>query len=239
MDGFQFYFQPKVDRSENRIVGYEILLRNTEKNPYYPAKQMEKIIYNKEAHSYFLEWFQEELIRLFKLFPNVIFSVNFAPRQLLYPETHNFFKTFQPYVEQLIIEITEEAPMFSESIGKFSSEVLEHQFQTTFASMKAMGYSISMDDVGSGKNSLDEVLKYTSYLTQIKFSIVKCNKKNLNKETLRHFLSAWKQVAVDYHLDFIIEGIEDYETSDEMKKYGIDIQQGYYFGKPSKYIVMT
>lgn len=83
------------------------------------------------------------------------------------------------------------------------------------------------------------MLKYTSYLTQIKFSIVKCNKKNLNKETLRHFLSAWKQVAVDYHLDFIIEGIEDYETSDEMKKYGIDIQQGYYFGKPSKYIVMT
>lgn len=239
MDGFQFYFQPKVDRSENRIVGYEILLRNTEKNPYYPEKKMEKIIYNKEAHSYFLEWFQEELIRLLKLFPNVIFSVNFAPRQLLYPETHNFFKTFQPYVEQLIIEITEEAPMFSESIGKFSSEVLERQFQTTFASMKAMGYSISMDDVGSGKNSLDEVLKYTSYLTQIKFSIVKCNKKNLNKETLRHFLSAWKQVAVDYHLDFIIEGIEDHETSDEMKKYGIDIQQGYYFGKPSKYIVMT
>lgn len=239
MDGFQFYFQPKVDRSENRIVGYEILLRNTEKNPYYPEKKMEKIIYNKEAHSYFLEWFQEELLRLLNVFPNVIFSVNFAPRQLLYPEIYNFFKTFQPYVKQLIIEITEEAPMFSESVGKFSSEVLEQQFQTTFASMKAMGYSISMDDVGSGKNSLDEVLKYTSYLTQIKFSIVKCNKKNLNKETLRLFLSAWKQVAVDYHLDFIIEGIEDHETSDEMKKYGIDIQQGYYFGKPSKYIVMT
>lgn len=37
MDEFQLHFQPKFDVRNNRIVGYEILLRNKEQNPYYPA----------------------------------------------------------------------------------------------------------------------------------------------------------------------------------------------------------
>jgi len=49
-------------------------------------------------------------------------------------------------------------------------------------------------------------------------------------------LNAWQQFSEDYHLVFIVEGIEDQVTSDELKEQGILIQQGYYFGKPSKNI---
>ncbi len=236
MDEFQLHFQPKFDVQDNRIVGYEILLRNKEQNPYYPAVKMDNIIHNKEEHKQFLVWFQEELVQLLKSFPAIQFSINFAPKQLFYPETHIFFTNMQSYAKQLIIEITEDAPLFAASIEPIDSLTFDKKFHSIFASIKAKGYCIALDDVGSGMNSLDEVLKYVPYLDQIKFSIVKCAKKDLNEETLHLFLNAWQQFSEDYHLVFIVEGIEDQVTSDELKEQGILIQQGYYFGKPSKNI---
>lgn len=234
MNEFQLYFQPKVDMQDNRIIGYEILLRNKETNPFYPVQKMEEIIYNKEKHSLYLNWFQEELEQLVQLFPTVIFSINFAPKQLFYPETHAFFTKLQPYAEQLIIEITEDVPLFVASIENMNSSIIEQRLQSIFTSIKEKGYDIALDDVGSGKNSLDEVLKYTSYLKQIKFSIVKCNKKNLKEETMHLFLGAWQKIAEDYELDFVIEGIENQQISETFNEQGIFLQQGYHFGKPSK-----
>lgn len=234
MNEFQLYFQPKVDMQDNRIIGYEILLRNKETNPFYPAQKLEEIIYNKEKHSLYLNWFQEELEQLVQLFPTVIFSINFAPKQLFYPETHAFFTKLQPYAEQLIIEITEDVPLFVASIENMNSSIIEQRLQSIFTSIKEKGYDIALDDVDSGKNSLDEVLKYTSYLKQIKFSIVKCNKKNLKEETMHLFLGAWQKIAEDYELDFVIEGIENQQISETFNEQGIFLQQGYHFGKPSK-----
>ena len=181
MDEFQFHFQPKVDVQNHQIIGYEILLRNKEQNPYYPAKRMEKVIHHKKEHSHFLDWFQNELMQLVRVFPTVQFSINFAPRQLFYLETHLFLTKMEPYAEQLIIEITEDSPLFTASIENIDALTADQNLQSIFASIKAKGYRIALDDVGSGKNSLDEVLKYTSYLDQIKFSIVKCNKKDLKE----------------------------------------------------------
>lgn len=235
MDGFQIYFQPKVDVQHDQLIGYEILLRNKEQNPYYPALKMANILQNQEEHTPFLKWFQEELVQLLSSAPTEKFSINFAPNQLLYPETHAFFANMQQYTKQLIIEITEEAPLFAASNGDVNVLTIDQQLKSAFSLIKEKGYCIALDDVGSGKNSLDEVLKYTPYLDQIKFSLVKCAKKDLNEETLSLFLSAWQQFSEDYHLDFIVEGIEDLATSDGLKEQGIFIQQGYYFGKPAKW----
>ncbi|WP_407371699.1 EAL domain-containing protein [Carnobacterium sp.] len=236
MDEFQLYFQPKVDVRHDRVVGYEVLLRNKEQNPYYPVGKMANILKNQEEHYYFLKWFQDEMTQVLHSAPTEKFAINFAPNQLLYPETHIFFTNMQQFVEQLIIEVTEEPPLFVDTINNLGALTVDQQLHSAFLSIKEKGYYIALDDVDSGKNSLDEVLKYTSYLDQIKFSIVKCDKKDLNEETLNLFLTAWKHFSEDYHLDFIVEGIEDQETSDRLKKQGIFIQQGYYFGKPSKKI---
>ncbi|WP_084683636.1 EAL domain-containing protein [Carnobacterium mobile] len=236
MDEFQFHFQPKVDVQNHQIIGYEILLRNKEQNPYYPAKRMEKIINSRAKHASFLEWFQSELVQLLCYFPTLQFSINFAPKQLFYLETHLFLTKMKPYAEQLIVEVTEDLPLFAASMENIDALTIEQNLQSMFASIKAKGYRIALDDVGSGKNSLDEVLKFTSYLDQIKFSIVKCSKKNLKEETLHLFLHAWQSFAEDYQLDFIVEGIEDQAVSNGLKNQGIFVQQGYHFGKPSKCI---
>lgn len=236
MEDLQFHFQPKVDVHNKRLMGYEVLLRNNEQNPYYPAVKMAEVIHDRKEHSLFLKWFQEELMRLVVLCPNIQFSINFAPKQLFYPETHVFFTAMQPYAKQLTIEITEDAPLFTASNDTINSLTIDQHFLSIFASIKEKGYCIALDDVGSGRNSLEEVLKYTPYLDQIKFSMVNCSKKKLNEATLQLFLHAWQRFSEDYHLDFIIEGVEDQEMSDELKEQGMFLQQGYYFGKPSKCI---
>lgn len=236
MEDLQFHFQAKVDVQNKRLIGYEVLLRNNEQNPYYPAAKMAEVIHDRKEHSLFLKWFQEELMRLVVLCPTAQFSINFAPKQLFYPETHVFFTEMQPYAKQLTIEITEDAPFFTASNDTINSLTIDQHFLSIFASIKEKGYCIALDDVGSGRNSLEEVLKYTPYLDQIKFSMVNCSKKKLNEATLQLFLHAWKRFSEDYHLDFIIEGVEDQEMSDELKEQGMFLQQGYYFGKPSKCI---
>jgi EAL domain-containing protein (putative c-di-GMP-specific phosphodiesterase class I) len=236
MDIFQFHFQPKVDTQNNQIIGYEILLRNKMEYPYYPASAMEEIINDQQKHALFIEWFQKELKELVMLFPTINFSINLAPKQLLYKETHLFLREMQSFQKQLILEITEAPILFVKSAEFLDSEIVDSYLERAILSIKEKGYTLSLDDVGSGRNSLDQVLKYAEYINQIKFSLIKCVHRGMSEEACQLFLTAWKGFAETYQLELVIEGIEDQFTSECIKEQGISLQQGYHFGKPSKNI---
>lgn len=236
MEAFQFHFQPKIDVQCNQILGYEILLRNTKQNPYYPAIVMEQIINDQQKHALFLEWFQFELTELLLIFPTLNFSINLAPKELLYKETHQFLSIMQSFKNQLTIEITEAPILFVNSAENLDSEIIDGYLSRAILSIKEKGYKLSLDDVGSGRNSLEQVMKYATYFNQIKFSLIKCVHSGMDDETCKLFLESWKSFADVNQLELIIEGIEDQITSDCIKEQGINLQQGYHFGKPSKSI---
>lgn len=227
----QLYFQPKFDVNSNTITGYEILLRNREYPPYYPATKMEQVYFNQEKHALFLKWLKKELKQVLITFPGVSLSINFSPIQLLYDETKQFFEEFQIHSDQLMIEVTEDNPFI---IGAATNEFkrIEQKLEETLAFIRGKGYKISLDDVGTGQNSFERALCYAKYLNQIKFSIVKCLKQNASIESIDYFLKAWSQFAIENEIDFVIEGIEDKATSEKLKNKGMHLQQGYYFGKP-------
>lgn len=228
----QLYYQPKIDVFANEIVGYEILLRNKDHPPYYPAAKMEKIYHNREKHSHFLVWLKKELTRVLQEYPSNSLSVNFSPRQLLYPETKQFFSEMRKFCDQLIVEITED-PILLDITEEISGKSIEDSVIAALAFIKELGYNISLDDVGTGQNSFERALEYVPYLNQIKFSIVKCLKHNASLEMIDYFLKAWHQFARENHLEIVIEGIEDQETSKMLVEKGMLLQQGYYFGKPA------
>lgn len=228
----QLYYQPKIDVFANEIVGYEILLRNKDHLPYYPAAKMEKIYHNREIHSHFLVWLKKELTRVLQEYPSNSLSVNFSPRQLLYPETKQFFSEMRKFCDQLIVEITED-PILLDITEEISGKTIEESVISALAFIKNQGYEIALDDVGTGQNSFERALEYVPYLSQIKFSIVKCLKYNASLEMIAYFLKAWHQFARENHLDIVIEGIEDQEMSMKLADNGMLLQQGYYFGKPA------
>jgi EAL domain-containing protein (putative c-di-GMP-specific phosphodiesterase class I) len=234
MDDFQLHFQPKVNVQNNQVLGYEVLLRNTQHCPCYPASDMEDIINNRKKHALFLTWFQKELTEIVRLYTKLNFSINLAPKQLLYRETHLFLSAMQPFKKQLIIEITEAPILFVETAHFSNVKMIDSYLDCALSSIKEKGYSLSLDDVGSGRNSLEQVLKYVKHISQIKFSLVKYAHKGMDDETTKLFLKAWKNFAESYQLELVIEGIEDQLTSNAFKEQGILLQQGYHFGKPSK-----
>lgn len=228
----QLYYQPKIDVNANEIVGYEILLRNKDYPPYYPAAKMERIYHDREKHSNFLGWLKQELTRVLLEYPSCSLSVNFSPIQLLYPETKQFFSEMNKFSDQLIVEITED-PILLNITKEISGKCIEDSLIAALIFIKEQGYKISLDDVGTGQNSFERALEYVPYLSQIKFSIVKCLKYDASLEMIDYFLKAWHQFAKENHLDIVIEGIEDHETSKKLVEKGMLLQQGYYFGKPA------
>jgi EAL domain-containing protein (putative c-di-GMP-specific phosphodiesterase class I) len=91
-------------------------------------------------------------------------------------------------------------------------------------------------DVGAGRNSLETVESYLEYIDQIKFSLIKYESKVVEDETIQLFLRSWNSFAKKNHLELIVEGIENKQTMIFLKSHGIYLQQGYFFGKPCKYI---
>ena len=228
----QLYYQSKIDVDADKIIGYEILLRNKAHQPYYPAAKMEKVYHNKEMHTLFIEWLQKELMRVLREYPEIPLSVNFSPRQLLYPETKQFFREMSSFSKLLIIEVTED-PILLDITEETSGKNIEESLIAALAFIKEYGYEIALDDVGTGQNSFERALEYVPYLSQIKFSIIKCLNHNASLEMIDYFLKAWHQFARENHLDIVIEGIEDQEMSKKLMEKGMLLQQGYYFGKPA------
>ncbi|MBM6613298.1 EAL domain-containing protein [Desemzia sp. RIT804] len=233
----QLYFQPKIDVGTNVTIGYEILLRNKDYPPYYPAVKMEEVYYNEEQHTLFLEWLQKDITRVLKKYPEISLSVNFSPRQLLYSETKQFFRAMKQFADQLIVEITEDS-IFLEVTEEKKIKHIEKEIEDTLAFIKEQGYLISLDDVGTGRNSFERALEYASYLSQIKFSIVKCVRQNASPEMIDFFLKAWHRFAIENQIDIVVEGIEDKDMSEKLVKDGLILQQGYYFGKPAAEMIL-
>lgn len=236
MSKFQLYFQPKVNIQTNCIIGYEILLRIEDPFPRFPKKELEEIIENQKKHASFLMWFESKLIKYFNLFPTIIFSINFTPKQLLYPETQQLLTNIIDFREQVIIELTENEFAYFCPLKYISNEIIEKKLCHSLMLIKEKKYIISLDDVGAGRNSLERVESYLEYIDQIKFSLIKYNSKLIEDETIQLFLRSWNSFAKKNHLELIIEGIENQQTRTFLKTNKIYLQQGYFFGKPCKYI---
>ncbi len=226
---FQLFFQPKIDTQTNHLIGHEILLRNKSSQPVFPDTHFHSIIASKETHADFLHWFKKELLRLLATYSQHVFAINFYPEQLLYAETLDLLEELIDYRDVLIIEITED--IFSPS-----DRARENWLLMQIKKIDQMGFHVALDDVDSGQNSLERAASYAPYLNRIKFSYIKCLHDGVKPQTIFRFIEAWKDFTRENQLDFVIEGIENEQTSRQLKQMGLFLQQGYFFGKPSRQI---
>lgn len=96
----------------------------------------------------------------------------------------------------------------------------------------AGGIKIYIDDVGSD-NSFELVNQLFPYVDGVKFAMQNLRGTN-NFEQMKERIKFWTTVARQYHLEFILEGVEtQYEMAFDHTTFGINLEQGYYFGKPA------
>lgn len=224
-DDFYLVYQPKVEVSSLKVVGYEALLRmkSTNLSPaqYIPIAEKYGLliaigrIVTQKTIQQLAAWRASGR----ELRP---VSINFSPVQL--QDTKYFcylMDLLQQYhmpVDYLEIEITETILM-----------------QNTEAALELMrrfrsaGIHLLMDDFGKGYSSLN-------YLNSFSFDVIKIDKafvdvylQDCKKMTLVRDII---QLGHDLDMQIIVEGVENREQFIHLREMGADIIQGFYFSRP-------
>ncbi len=222
---FKMYLQPKYSISRNKIIGAEVLVRwiHPEKGMIYPNEFIPVIEENGfiKIVDYYI-W--EEASRFIRKcmdsgIENCPVSVNVSRHHL---KDMEFVQVLMDDIQKhqierslLEFEITETAN--DEQIGQMAMR------------LKMNGFTLLMDDFGSGYSSLNVLL-------ETPFDVIKLDKKFMDnmmasdkgKLILEHTVSMSQELG----LGLLAEGVETKEQVKLLDKIGCDHVQGYYFAKP-------
>lgn len=222
---FLMFLQPKVSISSGKIIGAEALARWQhhskglispkdfipvfEKNGF--ILKLDRFIWESAARQ-IRSWIDSGI-------PPVPISVNVSRTYLkgdnTVKELYNLVKKYDIPIGLLQIEITESA----------ESEDVEHSVEL----FKENGFTMLMDDFGSGYSSLN-------MLQKTKFDVLKIDRYFLNEfmvsERGRKILGHTISMSKDIGLDIIAEGVETRMQADFLSECGCDSAQGFLYSKP-------
>ena len=225
---FELYFQPTWDLDEDRVSGFEALVRWN-----HPARGLvmpgEFIALAEETGLIVPLGFEvlsaacAQAVAWNAASSHALsMAVNISARQLLLPEVVPLVALaleesgLDP--RQLILEITESA------IVERTEQVL-----VTMNALKALGVRLAIDDFGTGYSSL-------AYLRAFPFDTLKIDRQfvfNIDREPDNSaIVTSMVTLAHALKLVVVAEGAETSDEIEQLKFLGCDKGQGYFFGRP-------
>ncbi|MBF0316674.1 MAG: diguanylate cyclase [Nitrospirae bacterium] len=222
------WFQPILNLKTNRISHYEALARMQidETRVLYPSS----FLYTAEKYG-FISSIDKMIIqktlmmqsRIAATRPHLSFSMNLSGKDLGDEHLLQFIKerisdiNIDPTC--LIFEITETA-----AIGDLTKAI------RSIRGLKELGCRISLDDFGVGFTSF-------KYLKDMEVDYIKIDgsfvRNLLSGDENRHIVKAIRDMAGGMGVMTVAEFVEDIETMNLLKEYGVDYAQGYLIGKPA------
>ncbi len=226
-DQLELYYQPKIDIQSCELFGAEALVRwNHPKHgfispeEFIPMAERTRTIKTltlwvlKRAFQHCAEWHKQG--------QKIKISVNLSAKDLLDPNLPDIIagvtasSGIKP--EWIILEITESSIMTD-----------PERALTVIDRLNAMGFELAVDDFGTGYSSL-------AYLKKMPLSELKIDKSFVedieNSDNDAIIVKATINLAHNLGLHVTAEGVENQGILNELKGYGCDIAQGYYFSKP-------
>lgn len=225
---FELYYQPQVLIKEQRLLGFEALLRwpQSSGNHISPAVFIDVLEETgligelgewalSEACGQHRIWLKKGLIG-----PATTMSVNVSVRQLgmegFADRVEAILNRHNMRPDSLILEITESA-----MVETIETDIIHH--------LKRLGVQISLDDFGTGYSSL-------AYLSQLPLDHLKIDRSFIADIARNpHAISIVKSIialANTLGIRVIAEGVEDAGVFPLLLEQGCESYQGYYFSKP-------
>lgn len=223
----QMYIQPQVTR-DRQIFGGEALVRwvHPEKGQILPGRFIPVLEQNgliSEVDKYIWEKACQQL-KVWKEMgrEEMYISVNISPKDFyfldIYPIFTGLVERYGIKPGNLRLEITESALSIN----------LERQLDL-INKLRAYGFSVEMDDFGSGYSSLS-MLKDTNVDTlKVDMGFLQ-NTADLEKS--RNILEMVVGLCKKLNLRVVVEGVETAEQVRFLTELGCDVFQGYYFARP-------
>ena len=226
LDHGQFvpFFEPQIELSTGRIVGFEMLARWIHPlsgmigpDTFIPvAEEIGEIGRLSE------QVIGQALVDAAGWDPSIKISVNISPAQLtdgrLAQRIVRLLTETNFPAERLVVEITESSLFADIELAR-----------SIITSLKNQGVRLALDDFGTGFSSL-------AHLRSLPFDMIKVDRTfvsniHSNRESMA-IVRAVATLANALSVPVCIEGIEDEETHATVARLGCDIGQGWYFGKP-------
>jgi EAL domain-containing protein (putative c-di-GMP-specific phosphodiesterase class I) len=217
------FYQPLVQLSENRLVGFEILARwqhptrgNVEPGTFIPIVEklglIAELTYSllRRACTEAGDW-PKDLTLALNVSP-VHFNDPLLPIELLAILSETGFSP-----ARLEIEITESALLTDIAAAR-----------TILANCRSLGMKIALDDFGTGFSNLYELRELHFDKIKIDRSFVQTMASSSGSEKVVHSII---ELAKSLGLPTIAEGIEDQSTVLQVLRNGGEFGQGFLFGK--------
>lgn len=223
--GIETYFQPQVDALTGAPVGAEALLRCKDSNGIFLPPELvvqaasrakllpemtSAVLHSALRHA--AEWPDERCRLSFNVSPHSLEDQDFVA------SVDSAIRIWGRRPENLSIEITESAFMADP--------------ETSFAVMRRlrdMGLRVAIDDFGTGYSSL-------AYFKNIPANELKVDKSfvfNMSQSDAdRRIVKAVIDLAHQFDLEVVAEGVEDEGGLEILREMGCDIVQGFLIGKP-------
>lgn len=222
---FQMYLQPKYSISQNKIVGAEALVRWThpERGMVYPNEFipiMEENGFIKIVDYYI--W--GEACRFIKKCAEV--GITDCPISVNVSRHHLKDVEFMSVLADDIRENQIDKSLLELEITETVNDL---KISQVAMQLKEGGFTLLMDDFGSGYSSLNVLL-------ETPFDVIKLDKKFMDNmmasEKGKLILEYVVSMAEKLGLGLLAEGVETKEQVELLRKIGCDKVQGYYFAKP-------
>jgi predicted signal transduction protein with EAL and GGDEF domain len=224
---FELNYQPIIDSETRRIRLVEALVRWRHPtrgligaDEFVPLAEETGLI-NRVGEWLIIKACQEAM----RMPPDIKVAINLSPvqfaRSAVVDAVIMGLVEAQLPAERLEIEITE---------GVLLQDT--EQNKETLQQLKNLGVSIVLDDFGVGYSSL-------SYLTSFSFDKVKIDRsfvEKLDRPETRAIIASIQQLSRTLGLLTCLEGIETEAQFEQARSFGIDLSQGYLFGRPKPLI---
>jgi len=227
-DEFEIYYQPQIDIINNKIKGFEALLRwnNSElgkisPSEFIPVAEKSGLIIPMGDWIIRTVYLQNNLWKSKGYIYDTI-AVNLSAVQLQNDK-------FEENLKRIISETKVNARFVELEI---TESILMKDFEKSvklLTEIRSLGINIALDDFGTGYSSL-------SYLKQLPINTLKIDKSFIDNivtnEREKAIVDGIIQLAQKIDLDVIAEGVETREQIKLLQSMGCNQIQGYYFSRP-------
>ena len=225
----EVYYQPIVSLSEERLIGFEALLRWN-----HPARGLvlpAKFIPMAEDTGLIVPigtWVLHEACRQLRRWDeefadtgDLVINVNLSARQCTHPdllaEVRRILADTGVAPPRLKLEITE-------------GVLLEHSeaVANVLRELRTLGVQLGLDDFGMGYSALSYLQNFPFQTIKIDRAFVSDMDNGSNTEIIRAIVALAEGLA----MDVTAEGIETADQVDRLQRLACEFGQGYYFDKP-------
>jgi len=216
---FGVVFQPVVDLTTTRVIGYEALCRPREEAFESPTELFAAA--ERAGRVAALGRLVRELsvAPIAALPASTLLFLNVHPHELFHAEALEHEAALQPLAGRLVLEITEGAQL---------DEV--DQAQTRIAELRRHGFRVAVDDLGAGYASLNRLARLGPDYVKLDMDLIRGMRPGSRAARL---LARVIEFCRDEGVAPVAEGIETAEELQAVAELGVELVQGFYLGRPA------